>query len=86
MEDGGIVPSVAFSGNEQDAGIPFQQKVIRTLEDGPTSRQKALVISIWIVSALFGASTCFPEKGCCYQLYIPNEVAQNVLFESNIFL
>ena len=55
-------PSLAFSGIE-DFKEPVQQKVIRTLEDGPTSRQKALVISIWILSSLFGASTCFPDKG-----------------------
>ena len=60
-EDGGT-PSIAFSGNEEAKDL-LQQKVVRTLEDGPTPRQKALVISIWIISSLFGASTCFPDKG-----------------------
>ena len=60
LRDG--TPSLAFSGID-DFKDPIQQKVIRTLEDGPTSRQKALVVSIWILSALFGASTCFPDKG-----------------------
>ena len=65
-ENGSLIrdgtPSLAFSGID-DFKDPFKEKVIRTLEDGPTSRQKALVVSIWILSALFGASTCFPDKG-----------------------
>ena len=32
------------------------------MEDGPTARQKFLVTSIWGLSALFGAATCFPDK------------------------
>ena len=55
--------AVETGGEVEDVKEPLQQKVIRTLEDGPTSRQKLLVISIWIFSALFGASTCFPDKG-----------------------
>ena len=60
-EDGGT-PSLAFSGND-DVKASLQQKVVRTLEDGPTSKQKALVLSIWLMASLFGASTCFPDKG-----------------------
>ena len=35
---------------------------IRTLEDGPTTRQKILVVSIWIFASIFGFLTCFPDK------------------------
>ena len=35
---------------------------VRTLSDGPTTRQKILVLSIWIFSAIFGFITCFPDK------------------------
>ena len=35
---------------------------VRTLSDGPTARQKILVVSIWIFSSLFGILTCFPGK------------------------
>ena len=35
---------------------------MRTLSDGPTARQKILVVSIWIFSSLFGILTCFPGK------------------------
>jgi hypothetical protein len=35
---------------------------IRTLSDGPTARQKLLVVSIWLLAAIFGFLTCFPEK------------------------
>ena len=35
---------------------------VRTLEDGPTARQKVLVLAIWILAAIFGFMTCFPEK------------------------
>ena len=35
---------------------------VRTLSDGPTARQKILVVSIWIFSSLFGVLTCFPGK------------------------
>ena len=62
VREDAATPSLTFSAVE-DVKEPLQQKVIRTLEDGPTSRQKLLVISIWIFSALFGASTCFPDKG-----------------------
>jgi hypothetical protein len=34
----------------------------RSLGDGPTTRQKILVISIWIFSAIFALATCFPDK------------------------
>ena len=67
-DDVGTPSLMAFSGIE-DVKDPLQQKVIRTLEDGPTSKQKALVISIWIMSALFGASTCFPDKGLLHFLH-----------------
>ena len=35
---------------------------VRTLSDGPTTRQKILVVSIWLFSSLFGFLTCFPDK------------------------
>ena len=35
---------------------------VRTLSDGPTTRQKILVVSIWFISAIFGLLTCFPDK------------------------
>ena len=35
---------------------------VRTLSDGPTTRQKILVVSIWLFSCLFGVLTCMPEK------------------------
>ena len=34
----------------------------RSLVDGPTTRQKILVASIWIFSAIFALATCFPDK------------------------
>ena len=34
----------------------------RSLGDGPTTRQKILVASIWIFSAIFALATCFPDK------------------------
>ena len=43
-------------------GFKPVNKVVRTIEDGPTARQKFLVCFIWVMSALFGAATCFPDK------------------------
>ncbi len=40
----------------------FSRKPVRTIEDGPTTRQKVLVSFIWIGSAFFGITTCFPDK------------------------
>lgn len=34
----------------------------RSIGDGPTTRQKILVASIWIFSAIFALATCFPDK------------------------
>lgn len=43
--------------------VPNTSRVnVRTLSDGPTARQKILVVSIWIFSSLFGILTCFPGK------------------------
>ena len=43
--------------------VPNTSRVnVRTLSDGPTARQKILVVSIWIFSSLFGVLTCFPGK------------------------
>ena len=38
------------------------KKPKRTIEDGPTARQKVLVSFIWLFSAFFGVATCFPDK------------------------
>jgi hypothetical protein len=32
------------------------------MEDGPSARQKLLVCTIWLSSAFFGVTTCFPDK------------------------
>ena len=34
----------------------------RTMDDGPTTKQKILIVAIWIAAAIFGFLTCFPEK------------------------
>jgi hypothetical protein len=41
---------------------PIQPQYKRTLEDGPTTRQKLLVVFIWLCAAFFGVTTCFPDK------------------------
>lgn len=41
---------------------PTARVPLRTLADGPTTRQKILVVSIWLFSAIFGFLTCVPEK------------------------
>ena len=40
----------------------FARKTVRTMEDGPTTKQKVMVSFIWIGSAFFGIATCFPDK------------------------
>ena len=40
----------------------FERKSTRTMEDGPTGKQKLMVSFIWIGSAFFGITTCFPDK------------------------
>ena len=40
----------------------FARKTVRTMEDGPTTKQKVMVSFIWIGSAFFGITTCFPDK------------------------
>ena len=40
----------------------FARKPVRTIEDGPTTKQKVIVSFIWIGSAFFGITTCFPDK------------------------
>ena len=40
----------------------FARKPMRTIEDGPTTKQKVMVSFIWIGSAFFGITTCFPDK------------------------
>ena len=32
------------------------------MDDGPTTKQKILIVAIWIAAAIFGFLTCFPEK------------------------
>jgi len=49
-------------GGSGGGATSSSSKAVRTLEDGPTARQKFLVSSIWVMSALFGAATCFPDK------------------------
>ena len=34
----------------------------RKIEDGPNARQKLIVAFIWLFSAFFGVTTCFPDK------------------------
>lgn len=48
----------ASSAAEKDKN----KKPKRTIEDGPNARQKVLVAFIWLGSAFFGVTTCFPDK------------------------
>ncbi len=49
------------SGNDLEADSD-KTPPKRTIEDGPTARQKVLISSIWLLSAFFGVTTCFPDK------------------------
>ncbi len=35
---------------------------MRTMDQGPTVRQKLLLVAIWLLSGFFGVTTCFPDK------------------------
>ena len=48
---------------------------VRTLSDGPTTRQKILVVSIWLFSAVFGILTCFPDRFVSDDIADPVKVA-----------
>ena len=48
---------------------------MRTLSDGPTTRQKILVVSIWLFSAVFGILTCFPDRFVSDDIADPVKVA-----------
>ncbi len=52
--------NVAADGGNGSGGAT--RKFKRTIEDGPTARQKVLVAFIWLGSAFFGVTTCFPDK------------------------
>ena len=54
-------PKVA-SSIEFNMASTFARKPVRTIEDGPTTKQKVIVSFIWIGSAFFGITTCFPDK------------------------
>ena len=58
---GGGGPKVA-SSIEFNMASTFARKPVRTIEDGPTTKQKVIVSFIWIGSAFFGITTCFPDK------------------------
>ena len=54
-------PRVA-SSIDYNMASTFARKPVRTIEDGPTTKQKVMVSFIWIGSAFFGITTCFPDK------------------------
>ena len=54
-------PKVA-SSIDYNMASTFARKTVRTMEDGPTTKQKVMVSFIWIGSAFFGITTCFPDK------------------------
>ena len=60
VSDGSVVTKKPGSGDSSGSNASKKHK--RTIEDGPTARQKVLVVFIWLTSAFFGITTCFPDK------------------------
>ncbi|TRY61503.1 hypothetical protein TCAL_05713 [Tigriopus californicus] len=60
------------------AAMPMiKKKHKRTMEEGPTARQKVLVAFIWLGSAFFGVTTCFPDK--VFGVEISQQILQDQL-------
>lgn len=59
---GGQGNVVIVTAGDAGFGTSGRRRHVRTIEDGPTARQKGLVALIWIGSAFFGVTTCFPDK------------------------
>lgn len=49
-------------GESVDGTAKSKKQHKRTIEDGPTTRQKMIIAIIWLTSAFFGVMTCFPDK------------------------
>jgi hypothetical protein len=74
---GGDVEDVGGAKNvttiDYNVANTFSRRPVRTIEDGPTTKQKVLVSFIWIGSVFFGITTCFPDK------IFGVELSQNIL-------
>jgi hypothetical protein len=55
-------PSQQQNGDTNRGAENDSEQNKRSIGDGPTTRQKILVASIWIFSAIFALATCFPDK------------------------